>query len=126
MKNKTHPTYKFPKRIQEEYMMLMNSKKNFLKKVTSAEARNLESLYDQLEDSWNQNRTGQLNKTLNQKYEELRLLQKKLNQNWKNYEKNISNQELRDIKRKEKELKHRKENFKTKLVDLSEDTVQRD
>src|SRR5690554_6290092 len=126
MKNKTHPTYKFPKRIQEEYMMLMSSKDHFLKKVTNAEARNLETLYDQLKDSWDQNRTEQLNTTLNQKYEELRLLQKELNQNWKNYEKNIADQELRDKEFGERTLRNLEKSFPSKLQSWKEDTLARD
>src|SRR5690554_4481396 len=126
MKNKTHPTYKFPKRIQEEYMMLMSSKDHFLKKVTSAEARNLENLYDQLKESWGQNRTEQLNKILNQKYEELRKLQKELSQNWQVYETNTADQELKDIKNGEIALKNQKALFTPKLQTWKEDTMKRD
>jgi hypothetical protein len=64
-------TFEFPSEIQKELEHLMNSRDNFLKKISSADAHKLRELYAQLNDAWNQNLTWKLKQDLDRQLNEL-------------------------------------------------------
>jgi len=71
-------TYLFPTSLQKEFHQLMKSKENFLKNLPDVERHKLTTLYARLQDVWNQNNIEQLQETLNLKYQELREIQKQI------------------------------------------------
>jgi hypothetical protein len=104
MSKKTLNTYQFPDHLLREYHKLMSNKSDFLKKLSSADQRKLETLYDKLNVCWNRNGTNKLLETLNQKYSELRKIQEENNSDWTNYETSIASEELKNIRKDEKLL----------------------
>lgn len=81
MKKEQPDTYQFPVEIQKRFYRLINSKDDFLRNLSTAERRKLETLYAQLNAAWKANNTDQLSSTLTRKYHELRTSQHELNNN---------------------------------------------
>ena len=118
--------YEFPEEIRTNYMRLMSSKESFLKKLSSAERRTLQTLYDQLTDAWNQNTTKKLNSDLDQKYQELRTMQEELQENCKSYALQYE-QELKDqLEIKESILKMDRSQLMSNVLTWKQDIIERE
>jgi len=111
-------TYQFPAQIQREYHQLMKSKDYFLKNLSNAEQRKLITLYGQLQDAWNRNNIQKLEEDLNQKYTELREIQKRTEKFLASIEENKTRQlteiEVKSRKEFSENLQMRKGFLKTK------------
>ncbi|EJF09327.1 hypothetical protein O71_15750 [Pontibacter sp. BAB1700] len=110
-------TYQFPIQMQREFHLLMNSKENFLRKLTSAEQRKLEALYEALESVWNQNRTKILKQELETRYQELRKIQLIIKSDCKDFKTGIERQLQQSIQSKSEELMSKKKLFEAKKSD---------
>lgn len=136
MNKKHQTTFQFPIQIQKEYHQLMMTKENFLKNLTSAEQRKLATLYEQLEDVWILNNSELLQENLNQKYLELRGIQKSIENLSKNnlletknelnyFEMNLEKDLILHIEIKEKELMQKKETLKAKKISFENIVLKR-
>ena len=122
MSKKAENTFQLPYQLEREYHLLMKTKESFLKNLTNAECRKLETLYEQLIDVWNQNNIQNLSEVLNQKYQELREIQQLKESTSKDYEQimNLESKTLRagirtKVERKYKEEFDRISNESTRL-----------
>src|SRR5690606_6947570 len=130
MKAKQTPIiYEFPLELQKEYWNLMNTKNDFLKKTSTVGRRDLITRYELLKNAFYQNRTKELNTSLNRKYQELRELQNKLNKNSKTWKEDMMQKYLQRLKVNTnrlnfeiKTLEKKKLNFKEKLKTWKIDT----
>jgi hypothetical protein len=104
MSKKELNTYELPHQIQREFHQLMNSKENFKKNLSHAEQQKLETLYAQLKDVWNQSLIETLKASLEEKYQELRQMQKLIEQDWTEYERIVETELKEDIKQKSTRL----------------------
>ncbi len=111
MSKKSLTTFEFPKEIQREFHLLMKSKDSFSKKITDAEHRKLETLYAQLNDAWNQNLTGKLMMTLDQKFQELRETQRAIESDFSEYRRELMTKYTTDLEEKGRALELKKMAF---------------
>jgi hypothetical protein len=85
MKNQAPNIYNLPLQLQKEYHLLIKTKGEFSKKQSRADQYALTTLYDELVDVWNRDTTEALKTDLDQKYQELREIQKELENNCEEY-----------------------------------------
>ncbi len=118
MNTKAPLTYQFPIEKQREYFQLIKSKEDFSKKLTNAEQHKLEILYAQLHDAWNQNRSETLNAQLQQKYIELREIQRTIDYDLAKFEMIVEaelkidiEQKLTKLIKEEQDLTSEEKNF---------------
>lgn len=111
MSKKSLTTFEFPKEIQREYHLLTKSKDSFTKKLSDAEFHKLETLYAQLNDAWSQNHTGKLMRQLDQKYQELREIQKAIESDFSEYRKKSMTKYTTDLEQKERNLELKRAKF---------------
>lgn len=125
-KKKELTTFSYPSHMVTEYLQLMNSKEGFSKKISSAEAHKLESLYEQLKEYWKLNITKDLKEILDQKYAELREIQSEIKGDWKNYGRITAQKELQNIRNEEDYLNENKLSFKSTLKDWKNDILEKE
>src|SRR5690606_39079921 len=121
MKAKQTPnTYEFPLELQKEYWNLMKSKNEFLKKTSTVAKRDLITRYELLENAFNQNRTEELNTTLNRKYQELRMLQNELNKNSKTWKEDMMKKYMLQLRVNMNQLNFKKSSLEKKKAIFEE------
>jgi len=133
MSKKSLNTYQFPNQIQREYNLLMKSKGSFLRNLTNAEQHKLETSYQLLKNVWDQNTTLKLNEILDQKYQELRKIQKDIETNGEEYAKieemklqKSMQMKLQNLNQRKSELNRMNSNFKHTVKVWKSDIIQRE
>lgn len=122
-KNMGHHTYDLPIEVQRMYHQLMNSKSNFLKRLTHAENQSLTTSYERLIDTWNRNHIGALRSALEQTSLELRRMQTELASNFEEFRKGTREQLKADLLKRSKSLKVQSRSFDKSSKSLN-DAVQ--
>jgi len=133
MSKKSLNTYQFPNQIQREYNLLMKSRESFLRNLTSAEQRKLETSYQLLKNVWDQNTTLKLNEILDQKYQGLREIQKDIETNGEEYAKieelklqKSMQMKLQNLNQRKSELNRMNSDFKNTVKIWKTDIIQRE
>lgn len=101
----------------------MKSKENFLKNLTLVEQRKLAILYGQLTEAWNRNHTSELNSNLNEKYQELRTLQKNINQDGIQFKQELKTKCNQNLQKEEKNLQKEEANFENETQIWKQDIL---
>ena len=112
--SKSKPTtYSYPKEVEREYHLLMNSRESFLKQsnLTNAERSNLTILYERLISAWARNHIELLNMQLSSKYDGLRRMQHELAENCEAFRNELDKQLKANIEQKREILIERRSNL---------------
>lgn len=126
-------TYQFPRHLERQYHLLMKSKENFLKKLIPAEQRKLETSYSLLKNAWDQNHTEQLKNFLDEKYQELREIQKQNENGQVEYKKELTykwnlnlEEKWTDLEMKKIQLQLKKKTFENTVKIWKTDIIKKE
>ena len=121
------------KRTSERVLEFDEDQEEFLERVTNAERAALETLYVQLEKTWELNLTESLNNDLDLKYQELRKLQKEKEKNWQHWKADTMQkythtlqESSNSLRLKETNLQKQKKNFNDTLKIWKADILERE
>lgn len=103
-------TYNFPEALELRYQILIQTKHDFSRKITSVEQQKLETLYAQLSDAWNRNLTLPLKMKLEEELKAQAAFKVEDEEKWKAI---IEKKEI-ELKEKSKRLKIEESNYAEK------------